>query len=124
MHRKWDDATAVLAGDALQTLAFELCTDPVLGSAEARVALVAALAKASGAEGMVYGQALDIAAETAAEPLSLEAIIKLQAGKTGARYCLILGESELAAGTVVLKNMQDGTQQTISQDTLLHTIAS
>ncbi|MCL7464201.1 polyprenyl synthetase family protein [Phaeovulum sp. NW3] len=84
VHVKWDQATAVLAGDALQTLAFELCCDPVLGPADRRVALVAALARASGAEGMVYGQALDIAAETAAQPLTLDQITALQAGKTGA----------------------------------------
>ena len=84
VHVRWDDATAVLAGDALQTLAFELCCDPVLGPAERRVALVAALAKASGADGMVLGQALDIAAESAAAPLTLAEITALQAGKTGA----------------------------------------
>ena len=84
IHRKWDEATAVLAGDALQTLAFELMCDPSLGSAEVRVALVAGLARASGAEGMVLGQALDIAAETAAAPLTLAQITRLQAGKTGA----------------------------------------
>lgn len=84
VHKKWDEATAVLAGDALQTLAFELLTDPALGSADVRVALVAGLAKASGAEGMVLGQALDIAAETAKTPLTLEQITRLQAGKTGA----------------------------------------
>jgi farnesyl diphosphate synthase len=84
VHVKWDEATAVLAGDALQTLAFELLTDPALGSAERRMALVASLARASGAEGMVLGQALDIAAETAAAPLTLAQITRLQAGKTGA----------------------------------------
>lgn len=84
VHKKWDEATAVLAGDALQTLAFELLTDPALGSADVRIALVAGLAKASGAEGMVLGQALDIAAETAKTPLTLEQITRLQAGKTGA----------------------------------------
>lgn len=84
LHVKWDEATAVLAGDALQTLAFELLTDPALGAAERRVALVASLARASGAEGMVLGQALDIAAETAATPLTLAQITRLQAGKTGA----------------------------------------
>jgi farnesyl diphosphate synthase len=84
VHKKWDEATAVLAGDALQALAFELLTDPALGSADVRVALVAGLAKASGAEGMVLGQALDIAAETAKTPLTLEQITRLQAGKTGA----------------------------------------
>ncbi len=84
VHRKWDEATAVLAGDALQTLAFELLCDPALGSPERRMALVAGLAKASGIDGMVLGQALDIAAETAGRPLTLEEITALQAGKTGA----------------------------------------
>lgn len=84
VHRQWDEATAVLAGDALQTLAFELLSDPGLGSAEVRVALIGSLARAAGAEGMVRGQALDIAAETAAVPLTLAEIERLQAGKTGA----------------------------------------
>ena len=84
VHVKWDEATAVLAGDALQTLAFDLMTDPALGTGDTRIALVAGLAKASGAEGMVLGQALDIAAETAARPLTLDEITELQAGKTGA----------------------------------------
>ena len=84
VHVKWDDATAVLAGDALQTLAFELLADPALGPAERRIALVSGLARAAGAEGMVLGQALDIAAETAPAPLTLEQITALQAGKTGA----------------------------------------
>ena len=84
LHVKWDEATAILAGDALQTLAFELCCDPALGPAERRIALVAELARASGAEGMVLGQALDIAAETSPEPLTIDEITRLQAGKTGA----------------------------------------
>lgn len=84
VHVKWDEATAVLAGDALQTLAFELLTDPALGNAEVRLALVSGLARASGAQGMVLGQALDIAAETAPLPLTLQQITRLQAGKTGA----------------------------------------
>jgi farnesyl diphosphate synthase len=84
VHVKWDEAVAVLAGDALQTLAFELLCDPALGSAEVRMSLVASLSRASGVEGMVLGQALDIAAETAAVPLTLDQITALQAGKTGA----------------------------------------
>jgi farnesyl diphosphate synthase len=84
VHRKWDEATAVLAGDALQTLAFELLCDPALGSAEVRLELVRGLAVASGIDGMVLGQALDIAAETAGRALTLEEITALQAGKTGA----------------------------------------
>lgn len=84
VHVKWDEATAILAGDALQTLAFELLTDPALGTADTRIALVSGLAQASGGAGMVYGQALDIAAETAAAPLTLAQITTLQDGKTGA----------------------------------------
>ncbi len=84
VHVTWDEATAVLAGDALQTLAFELLCDPALGAAEVRIALVQALAVASGARGMVLGQALDIAAETAGRALTLDEITALQAGKTGA----------------------------------------
>ncbi len=84
VHVTWDEATAVLVGDALQSLAFELLATPALGSAEVRIALVASLARASGAQGMVLGQAQDIAAETAPQPLSLQAITALQANKTGA----------------------------------------
>jgi farnesyl diphosphate synthase len=83
VHRKWDEATAVLAGDALQTLAFELVA-PGGGSDTARLDLTLPLAQAAGIAGMVGGQAKDIAAETADTPLSLDAIIDLQAGKTGA----------------------------------------
>ncbi len=84
VHVKWDEATAVLAGDALQSLAFELVTDPFIGSGEVRSELALTLAQASGARGMVLGQALDMAAETAATPLSLAEITQLQQGKTGA----------------------------------------
>jgi farnesyl diphosphate synthase len=98
VHRKWDEATAILAGDALQTLAFELLTDPALGPPERRIALVAGLAKASGAEGMVLGQALDIAAETAPAPLTLPEITRLQAGKTGALIRFSAEAGALIAG--------------------------
>lgn len=84
VHIKWDEATAILAGDALQTLAFELLTDPALGPADIRLKLIAGLTKASGAQGMVLGQALDIAAESVPDPLTLDQITQLQAGKTGA----------------------------------------
>jgi farnesyl diphosphate synthase len=96
VHVKWDEATAVLAGDALQTLAFELCCDPSLGAR--RIDLVTALAKASGAEGMVMGQALDIAAETASQPLTLDEITRLQAGKTGALFTFAATAGAILAG--------------------------
>lgn len=85
VHVKWDEATAILAGDALQTLAFGLLARPdAAPTPEARLALISTLADASGSAGMVLGQALDIAAETAPAPLSLDEITTLQAGKTGA----------------------------------------
>lgn len=83
VHKKWDEATAILAGDALQTLAFQLLTDPALGPAETRIQLVQSLSLASGAQGMVLGQALDMAAETNPN-LTLAEITTLQQGKTGA----------------------------------------
>jgi farnesyl diphosphate synthase len=84
VHVRWDEATAVLAGDALQTLAFELLASEEDCPADLRVALASALARAAGVGGMVLGQAQDIAAETAAEPLSLDRIVELQGNKTGA----------------------------------------
>lgn len=82
VHKKWDEATAVLAGDALQTMAFELLAHPKYGAAVPD--LVKLLARASGRTGMVRGQMMDIAAETAAEPLDLQQITELQEKKTGA----------------------------------------
>ncbi|MGV6810737.1 MAG: polyprenyl synthetase family protein [Brevirhabdus sp.] len=88
VHVKWDDATAVLVGDALQTLAFELLADPACAADPAvRVALVSSMARAAGEQGMVGGQAMDIAAETATRPLTLDQITELQARKTGALIC-------------------------------------
>ncbi|MBV1868585.1 MAG: polyprenyl synthetase family protein [Marinosulfonomonas sp.] len=85
VHVKWDEATAVLVGDALQTLAFDLLSRPQVHSDPAvALKLVASLAQAAGAGGMVLGQAQDIAAETATTPLKLDAITALQSNKTGA----------------------------------------
>lgn len=85
VHVKWDEATAVLAGDALQTFAFGLLASvPTHPHPEVRAHLIATMAEAAGAYGMVLGQALDIAAETAGQTLTLDEITALQAGKTGA----------------------------------------
>lgn len=95
VHRKWDDGTAVLVGDALQTLGFELVLDPAChADAAVRADLALSLARASGHKGMVLGQALDILAETAETPLTLNQITELQAGKTGA---LIMWSAEAGA---------------------------
>ncbi len=81
-HRAFDEATAILAGDALQARAFELLAEPATHpSAGARCELVAALALASGAHGMAGGQMIDMLAE--GEDLDEGAIVRLQTLKTG-----------------------------------------
>ena len=84
-HRQFDEATAILAGDALQALAFEvLAHEDTHGDPAVRMALVAELAKAAGARGMVGGQMLDLLAEVAGSDQSIGAITHLQRLKTGA----------------------------------------
>ena len=87
VHVRWNEATAVLAGDALQALAFEILAAPQ-SAIEPRLQarLMLRLAQAAGAMGMVGGQAIDIAAEAAAAPLDLAAVTDLQALKTGALF--------------------------------------
>jgi farnesyl diphosphate synthase len=106
VHKKFDEATAILAGDGLLTLAFDILARPeVHSSAEVRIALVLELARASGLGGMVGGQMLDLAAEgrfEAKRQLSQDEIVTLQAMKTGAllRFACraggILGQADAA----------------------------
>jgi len=89
VHRAFDEATAILAGDGLLTLAFDILAREDTGTdAATRIALVGALARAAGAAGMVGGQMLDLAAEgrfdTARERQTPAQIEQLQAMKTGA----------------------------------------
>lgn len=81
--KAFDPALAILAGDALLTEAFAILADPLTHPDPAiRAALVATLARAAGAAGMVGGQVLDIEGETT--PLNEAGILRMQAGKTGA----------------------------------------
>ncbi|HQQ73905.1 MAG TPA: (2E,6E)-farnesyl diphosphate synthase [Pseudomonadales bacterium] len=80
-HIAFDEATAILAGDALQTLAFE-CIALTELSSEKRCELILALARASGAAGMVAGQDMDLAAE--GKQISLPELESLHRHKTGA----------------------------------------
>jgi farnesyl diphosphate synthase len=82
-HKQFDEATAVLAGDGLLTMAFEVLADPdTHGDPAVRCELVAALAQAAGGAGMVGGQMIDLIAETMA--LDIGQITRLQRMKTGA----------------------------------------
>ena len=83
VHVAFDEATAVLAGDALLTLAFQVLTDPEIDSDPAvRLELVRLLAEAAGAAGMCAGQMIDL--QAADLPLDRSLIDRLQALKTGA----------------------------------------
>jgi farnesyl diphosphate synthase len=83
-HKAFDDATAILAGDGLLTLAFEVLVQPdTHGDPGVRCELVAALAQAAGSHGMVGGQMIDLIAEHRPD-LDIGAITRLQRLKTGA----------------------------------------
>jgi farnesyl diphosphate synthase len=88
VHKAYDEATAILVGDALLTLAFDILTrDEVHADASVRTELVRELARAAGIGGMVGGQLLDLAAEGRFDKkraLTEQEIITLQAMKTGA----------------------------------------
>ncbi|MCE2518851.1 MAG: polyprenyl synthetase family protein [Alphaproteobacteria bacterium] len=84
-HQAFDEATAILAGDGLQSLAFEVLADPATHEdADVRIGLVSALASASGCTGMIAGQAIDMAAEHMA--IDPPGIRRLQALKTGGLF--------------------------------------
>jgi farnesyl diphosphate synthase len=81
-HKEFDEATAILAGDALQTRAFEVLAEPDTHSdPEARCELVAALGAAAGAHGMAGGQMIDMVTE--GQTLDAPAVTRLQTLKTG-----------------------------------------
>lgn len=85
VHRAFDEATAILAGDGLLTYAFDVMADPAThDDPSVRCELALGLARASGLGGMAGGQMLDLAAEAAGIALSRAQIEQLQAMKTGA----------------------------------------
>lgn len=97
VHVAFDEATAVLAGDALQTMAFEVLADEAASAdAGARAAMLLELATASGLVGMAGGQMLDLEAETAS-PDSVD-VRRVQALKTGALISAAVGMGATLGG--------------------------
>lgn len=80
-HIAFDEATAILAGDALQAMAFELISQESQLEAEMKLLMLRTLARASGAKGMVYGQALDF--DSVGKLLDLATLEKMHRHKTG-----------------------------------------
>jgi len=93
LHKAYDEATAILVGDGLQASAFALIANDTQLSHAQRCELVALIAKAVGLEGMVGGQALDMAAEH--QEIDLQALKTIHAGKTGALF-----RAAVAAGAI------------------------
>jgi farnesyl diphosphate synthase len=96
-HKAFDEPTALLVGDALQTLAFEVLSSQNRGlTAETRITLVRILAVASGSLGMAGGQALDI--EATGKDLTVEQLIEIHERKTGALIHVSVVMGAIAAG--------------------------
>jgi farnesyl diphosphate synthase len=97
VHRAFDEATAILAGDSLLTLAFDIVANPETAiDAPRKVALVLGLARGAGIGGMAGGQALDLEAER--EKPGEDGIIRLQAMKTGALIRFACEAGAIVAG--------------------------
>lgn len=99
-HKAFDEATAILAGDALNVLPFELLATDTTLPAEIRVSLIAELANAAGAEGMIGGQVIDIANETRTD-VDQNNLVNMYAHKTGALIrvactmgCMVAGAND------------------------------
>jgi len=97
-HIAFDEATAILAGDSLQTLAFEILASGTLSESgeKYRIQMIKELAQASGAAGMCMGQALDLAAE--GQEATLQQLETIHKHKTGALIRCAIRLGALAAG--------------------------
>ncbi len=99
-HVAFDEATAILAGDALQALAFEvLAKDPTItATAEGRLKMIMALTRASGSQGMVGGQAIDL--QSVGTQLNLPELENMHIHKTGALIRASVNLASLAKADV------------------------
>lgn len=96
VHIAFDEASAILAGDALQTLAFDIISEPIDGLMPSQqLAIVKSLAKASGYMGMCGGQAIDLSATN--QHIALERLTELHNKKTGALICCAVEMALIAA---------------------------
>ena len=96
-HKEFDEVTAILAGDALQALAFEvLIAEETHNNSLVRCQLVGSLASAAGAHGMVAGQMMDLIAESISLPVNQ--VIRLQNLKTGEMFSFSVSAGAIMAG--------------------------
>jgi len=112
-HKVFGEATAILTGDALQTLAFQLLSDPLLNpiAAANKLSMINLLAKKSGLEGMVGGQSLDLAAEGKTLFLTIGDLKDIHQKKTGA-----LIEASVALGALASHTIMTEQKMTLLQE--------
>lgn len=107
-HKAFDEATAILAGDALLTLAFDLLATPAffpLVNESANLKIIKVYSEAAGAQGMVLGQSLDMAAQE--KLIDLDKLIQMHSAKTGALIAASVQCGALATGKASEQDLSD-----------------
>ncbi len=103
-HVKFDEATAILAGDALQNLAFLMIAEDENLSPEIRVKLISEISNASGTpDGMVAGQQMDLEAEGGGKKISIESLEQIHRNKTGAMISVSAKAGAIIAGAAAVE---------------------
>ena len=95
-HKVFGEALAILAGDALLTMAFEIIATDKNVDAETKVKIITEMSKAAGAEGMVGGQVIDMQSEN--KKIDIQTLKKMHAAKTGALFCAAIRSGAILAG--------------------------
>ena len=95
-HKVFGEALAILAGDALLTMAFEIIATDKNVDAETKVKIITEMSKAAGAEGMVGGQVIDMQSEN--KKIDIQTLKQMHAAKTGALFCAAIRSGAILAG--------------------------
>ena len=95
-HKVFGEALAILAGDALLTMAFEIIAADKNVAAETKVKIITEMSKAAGAEGMVGGQVIDMQSEN--KKIDIQTLKQMHAAKTGALFCAAIRSGAILAG--------------------------
>ena len=95
-HKVFGEALAILAGDALLTMAFEIIATDKNVAAETKVKIITEMSKAAGAEGMVGGQVIDMQSEN--KKIDIQTLKQMHAAKTGALFCAAIRSGAILAG--------------------------
>lgn len=110
-HKVFGEALAILAGDALLTMAFEIIATDKNVDADTKVKIIAEMSKAAGAEGMVGGQVIDMQSEN--KQIDMQTLKQMHAAKTGALFCAAIRSGAILAGAndVQLANLTEYARQ-------------